>query len=709
MKVEKMKESRRWLSWLPKALLATLLAGALAFVGCKSDDDDDDDPRDNSGPGGVEVSVTLNETTSKLFSNSDTHNTVELIATVKNAPEATVTWESNAPSIATVKADDTDSKKATVTAVKAAKGTAIITVIVGDNLATTTCTITVSDEDFVPVSAIAITNADETALTGVQKLAVNAELVLLASVTPATATEAVTWTSSNSSIAEVKQEDDDKKATVTAKKAGTVTITAKAASSDVKSELTIEVSKGNYGTELGSQNFEAATVESLGATSTNHANGMTIETDSSGNHYFQFTQILDANGNGPTGPRNAYLPLSEVPEGAPYRLVFDAAMSPSNEVASEFAVVTAKPGDNAHVSGNYLLTLTSTQIRGTDASGDFEWTLNDEDETTVTLNTDTFYTFVLSVDTERGYATLSIDDANGDPVLEEPVVLQTAGESLAASGFNLCLGRSVHGCMRLDNIAIYEYTDAPTVPVKSVEITIDDMETTDGGPIEMGQGGNAHLTATVLPRYADEADNVTWNSSAPATVKVEQDDEGGATVTFLSQGEAIITATAGSVFDTITFKVIAPQTVTDVKIESKVTKIGINNPVQLTATVSPGSASNKKVLWTSDNPAVADVDENGLLTGYKEGTVKITATAEANEKATDYLDITVYLFAQDYEEATTDSCGWTNSQPERYTLNVEDGYVQVSAIGNGNNGSTITSPAFGISASTDFKGLSTFS
>ena len=47
MKVEKMKESRRWLSWLPKAVLVALLGASIAIVGCKSGDDDDDPPKSN--------------------------------------------------------------------------------------------------------------------------------------------------------------------------------------------------------------------------------------------------------------------------------------------------------------------------------------------------------------------------------------------------------------------------------------------------------------------------------------------------------------------------------------------------------------------------------------------------------------------------------------------------------------------------------------
>ena len=50
MKVEKMKGSRRWLSWLPKAALVALLGAAVVFAGCSSDDDDGDGG--NTGGGG---------------------------------------------------------------------------------------------------------------------------------------------------------------------------------------------------------------------------------------------------------------------------------------------------------------------------------------------------------------------------------------------------------------------------------------------------------------------------------------------------------------------------------------------------------------------------------------------------------------------------------------------------------------------------------
>jgi len=54
----------------------------------------------------------------------------------------------------------------------------------------------------------------------------------------------------------------------------------------------------------------------------------------------------------------------------------------------------------------------------------------------------------------------------------------------------------------------------------------------------------------------------------------------------------------------------------------------VGNTYNLTATVSPANASNKKTRWFSDNRLVASVDENGQVMAVSEGTAKITAVSE---------------------------------------------------------------------------------
>ena len=147
--------------------------------------------------------VSLNKTTLTLTEgDSET-----LTATVKpdNATDKTVTWSSSKTTVATV-----DNGK--ITAV--AEGTATITAKAGEK--TATCTVTVKKKE-IPVTSISISGVFLALVAGSQ-------YVLTATVNPDNATnKTVTWTSSNTSVATV-----DANGKITAIKAGTATITAKA-------------------------------------------------------------------------------------------------------------------------------------------------------------------------------------------------------------------------------------------------------------------------------------------------------------------------------------------------------------------------------------------------------------------------------------------------------------------------------------------------
>lgn len=64
---------------------------------------------------------------------------------------------------------------------------------------------------------------------------------------------------------------------------------------------------------------------------------------------------------------------------------------------------------------------------------------------------------------------------------------------------------------------------------------------------------------------------------------------------------------------------------TEISIENKATK-------SLAATVSPDTANDKTVSWSSDNEAVATVDNNGVVTAVSVGAANITATANDGGK-----------------------------------------------------------------------------
>lgn len=73
------------------------------------------------------------------------------------------------------------------------------------------------------------------------------------------------------------------------------------------------------------------------------------------------------------------------------------------------------------------------------------------------------------------------------------------------------------------------------------------------------------------------------------------------------------------------------------------TNIKEKETTQLTATITPSSATNKNVTWSSDHPEIATVDDKGLVTGVKEGTTTITVTAEGNHTASCTVNVSESL------------------------------------------------------------------
>ena len=130
------------------------------------------------------------------------------------------------------------------------------------------------------------------------------------------------------------------------------------------------------------------------------------------------------------------------------------------------------------------------------------------------------------------------------------------------------------------------------------------------------------LTATVLP--ADASQELMWTSSDESVATVSQ----SGLVSAVAFGHAVITATT---IDGTDLSASCDVTVLPVQqaesIQLNVTTAGLNegSTLQLTATVLPGNCDIKTVIWASNNPSVATVDSNGLVTTHSVGTATITA------------------------------------------------------------------------------------
>ena len=73
--------------------------------------------------------------------------------------------------------------------------------------------------------------------------------------------------------------------------------------------------------------------------------------------------------------------------------------------------------------------------------------------------------------------------------------------------------------------------------------------------------------------------------------------------------------------------------VSSVKLNRTSYSMDINKKMQLSATVSPSSATDKTVTWKTSNSAIASVDSNGKVTAKKQGKATITATTSNGKTA----------------------------------------------------------------------------
>jgi len=136
----------------------------------------------------------------------------------------------------------------------------------------------------------------------------------------------------------------------------------------------------------------------------------------------------------------------------------------------------------------------------------------------------------------------------------------------------------------------------------------------------------AQLIATVTPIDAYNK-NITWSSGNDRIAKVDANG----LVTPVSSGTAVITVTTedGAFTDSCTVTVGSPVTGITLDKSSIMIRAGDNGST-LQAAVAPSSAANKKVIWTSKNPNVAQVSPDGEVTGAAQGTTQIMATTEDN-------------------------------------------------------------------------------
>lgn len=172
-------------------------------------------------------------------------------------------------------------------------------------------------------------------------------------------------------------------------------------------------------------------------------------------------------------------------------------------------------------------------------------------------------------------------------------------------------------------------TPSPSTPVTVSGVALNKKVAT------VNVGKKVTVKATVTPANADNK-TLAWTSSNTKIATVSN-----GVVKGVKAGRVIITAktTDGSNISA-TCTVTVKQPVTRISLSKKATMY-TGKKLTLKAKVNPANASNKALTWKSSNTKIAKVASNGVVTGVKAGTVKITATAKDGSRKSATCTVTV--------------------------------------------------------------------
>lgn len=182
------------------------------------------------------------------------------------------------------------------------------------------------------------------------------------------------------------------------------------------------------------------------------------------------------------------------------------------------------------------------------------------------------------------------------------------------------------------------------IAVESVTLNEQEVSTTE----------NFKLVASIQPANATNK-TINWISSDEEVATVDQDGN----VTVLTAGETTITVTTEDGNKQATCKVIVePTNVAGVTIDVGELSLILHESETIQATVQPENASNKNVIWSSDNEDIATVDNTGKVTAKAVGEANITVTTEdGNKQATCKVSVFSAIFRDDFNRDDTGQQG----------------------------------------------------
>ena len=430
---------------------------------------------------------------------------------------------------------------------------------------------------------------------------VNNTVQLTANVTPSGAdNKAVTWSSSNTSVATV-----DQNGKVTGKVAGTCTITATAADgSNVKGTCSLTV-------------IQPATGITLNRTSANIVKDKTL----------QLTATVT-----PSNTSNKAVTWSS--SNTTIATVNSSGLVTARRVGN--CVITATTADGTNLSATCNITVDPQLVTGLSLS-----------QTSAEIVVDKTLTL-----------TATVTPSNAD---NQALTWTSSDENIAVVNNNGRITAKAVGTARItarttDGSNISAYCNVTVLPQLATGISLNQTN------LELNAGNSVQLTATITPANTTDK-RVIWSSSSPNTASVSSNGlvtangKGECLITVTTLDGTNLSATCHVTVNDNSIPVTAITLNTTEEI------LTIGSSTVLVATVMPENATNKVVTWSTGNSAVATINENGVLRAVGEGETDITVASTDGTFITATCHVTVmdpnkvnnYLVAGEIEVVSGDT------------------------------------------------------
>lgn len=229
--------------------------------------------------------------------------------------------------------------------------------------------------------------------------------------------------------------------------------------------------------------------------------------------------------------------------------------------------------------------------------------------------------------------------------------------------------------------------DAKLVPADATDVKLA-YESSDESVATVDETGKVTAVAngecTITTYVTAKTEDAEASELSAVVVEAADSEEVDDSVATMPEDLAAMDSAFGVVLENLKAetKVTVTTNVESVTLDKTEGVLTVGNTVTVTATVTPDTATNASVTWSSSDEAIATVDSEGKITAVAPGTATITAVSDSNPDANATYAVTVQA-KKVVAPASTKTSSKSNS-----------GYAGSSSnAGNSSNSGAVTAPS----------------